>query len=280
MYKATVIEVFIASPSDIIQEKNCFREIVDEWNVINSKKRMAILKPVEWEQNVYSSLEGQEPQAIINKQILEKADLLVGIFWTRIGTPTKDYESGTIEEIKKHMQRNKPIMLFFSNVPVVPSSINNDQYEKLVNFKNWCEKNGTINTFDSTDDFKRKLRNQLGIIMNDNQYFLEIIGKDDSSLISENQNKDNINISEGAQRLLREISLDSNGQLMVLSLLGGYTVETNGKHFGSEENDPREIAQINAEIEELEQNNLIKAATSKRDIFTITAKGYDLADKL
>jgi choline kinase len=37
MYKATVIEIFIVSPSDIIQEKNCFREIIEEWNIINSK---------------------------------------------------------------------------------------------------------------------------------------------------------------------------------------------------------------------------------------------------
>ena len=66
MYKATVIEVFLASPKDIIQERILFREIVEEWNVINSKNRKAVLKPVGWEQNVYSSLEGKEPQTIIN----------------------------------------------------------------------------------------------------------------------------------------------------------------------------------------------------------------------
>jgi hypothetical protein len=31
---------------------------------------------------------GDEPQKIINKRILKDADLLVGIFWTRLGTPT------------------------------------------------------------------------------------------------------------------------------------------------------------------------------------------------
>jgi hypothetical protein len=69
-----------------------------------SPTRKAILKSVGWEHDVYSSLNGQEPQEGINNQILKNSDLLVGILWTIIGTPTKEYDSGTVEEIQKHMQ--------------------------------------------------------------------------------------------------------------------------------------------------------------------------------
>ena len=60
---------------------------------------------------------GDEPQTIINKRILEDADFLVGIFWTRLGTPTASYASGAVEEIEEHLAAGKPAMLYFSAAP-------------------------------------------------------------------------------------------------------------------------------------------------------------------
>jgi len=280
MYKAAVIEILIASPSDVIKERDLIRNIIDEWNVIHSRNRKAVLKHIGWEKNVYSSLEGKEPQAIINEQILNNIDLLVGIFWTRIGTPTNNFESGTIEEIKKHMQKNKPVMVYFSDAPVVPSSIDQEQYEKLIDFKNWCKGNGIINTFNSIDDINNIFRNQLGIIMNENQYILNLIGNNTDEDISLNQNRKDILISEEAKQLLKEISLDSSGHLTALLTLGGYSVHTNGKDISAGRYEAREVARINAIIEELEKFDFIRPSSHERDLFTITAKGYNLADKI
>jgi hypothetical protein len=281
MYKATVIEVFIASPSDIIQERNCFKEIIEEWNIIHSRSRNAILKFIGWENDVYSLLNGQEPQAVINNQILKDSDLLVGIFWTRIGTPTKDYDSGTIEEIQKHMKQGKPVMLFFLYFSVVPSSINNEQYEKLLQFKEWCKRNGVINSFNSTDDFIKQFRNQLGIIMNNDKYILELIGKENFSELSSVSYRENtIPLSDNALQLLKEISLDRGGQLTAIMTLGGYYVQTNGKSFGTGRYDAREVAQINGAIEELEKYDLIRATNPKRELFNITANGYNIIDNI
>ena len=281
MFKATVIEVFIASPSDIIQERNYCREIIEEWNIINSKKQQKVLKPLGWEKNVYSSLKGQEAQSIINKQILENADILVGIFWTRIGTPTKDFESGTIEEIKKHMGKNKPVMIFFSDAPVIPSSIDSEQYEKLIEFKNWCKANGIINTFDSAENFINKFRNQLGIMMNDDLGNLKFSGTGiDDDLSLEIHKTIPVPISRDAQKLIKEISLDASGQLTVIMTLGGYLIQTNGTDYSPDIHDARGTANINAVIEELERYDLIRATNHERNLFNITAKGYEFADKL
>jgi len=93
-YKATVFKVMIASPSDVASERNLIREILHEWNVINSDMRKIVLLPIAWE--THSSPEmGDRPQAIINKQ-LKDCDLLVGVFWARIGTATGEYPSGTV----------------------------------------------------------------------------------------------------------------------------------------------------------------------------------------
>jgi hypothetical protein len=44
---------------------------------------------------------GERQQAIINGQALDTSDILVGIFWSRFGSPTGVAESGTEEEIHR-----------------------------------------------------------------------------------------------------------------------------------------------------------------------------------
>jgi len=61
---------------------------------------------------------GKPAQEFINEQVLEKADLLIAIFWTRIGTPTSEHASGTVEEIEKHIDSEKTTMIYFSSQPV------------------------------------------------------------------------------------------------------------------------------------------------------------------
>ena len=55
MYKATVIETFIASPSDVTQERKLIREMISEWNVMNSTNRKVFVKDLGWENDVYAS---------------------------------------------------------------------------------------------------------------------------------------------------------------------------------------------------------------------------------
>jgi hypothetical protein len=59
------------------------------------------------------------PQAIINKQLLKSSDLLVAVFWTRLGSPTGVADSGTVEEINEHLAGGKPAMIYFSVVRYV-----------------------------------------------------------------------------------------------------------------------------------------------------------------
>ena len=112
-YAATVVKVMIASPSDVLEERRVIREAIDVWNTINADDRKIVLMPLGWE--THSSPEmGDRPQAIINEQLLKDADLLVAVFWTRLGSPTGTAPSGTVEEIEKHLAASKPAMIYFS----------------------------------------------------------------------------------------------------------------------------------------------------------------------
>ena len=284
-YTATVYKVMIASPSDVAAERSIIRGIVNSWNVINSDSRKIVLLPIGWETHSSPAM-GDRPQEIINKQILKDCDLLVGVFWTRIGTPTGEHPSGTVEEIEEHIKAGKPTMLYFSSAPVLPDSIDQDQYEKLKAFKESCKTRGIFEQYSDHNDFKEKFDRQLQIKINQDKYFIQDPAKDsnpqeDVKTITEHiptvfSSSPLPPLTKEAQALLVEASNDSHGHIIRLHHLGGVSIQTNKKSF-AEGHDPKNRALWEGVIDELERFGLIKATSYKREIFTVTREGYDLA---
>src|ERR1700716_3442973 len=112
-YASTVFNVLIASPGDVNAERDLAREVVYEWNASHSRSRKIVLQPIGWETHSHPTM-GDRAQSILNEQILKDADLVVAIFWTRIGTPTGEAPGGSVEELQRHMTENKPAMVYFS----------------------------------------------------------------------------------------------------------------------------------------------------------------------
>src|SRR5688572_29161035 len=112
-FQATAYRVLIASPSDVPDERKLANEIVHQWTAIHGASTQTVLLPVMWETHTAPEM-GDRPQSIINRQIVDDSDALVGIFWTRIGTPTGVAESGSVEEIERFINSAKPAMLYFS----------------------------------------------------------------------------------------------------------------------------------------------------------------------
>lgn len=150
----------IASPSDVAQVRSVVREVIHTWNAVFSEKEASVLMPIGWESHAFPAL-GARPQAIINRQVLEDADLLVALFWTRLGSPTDQAPSGTVEEIETHLKAGKPAMIYFSSQPAVPESIDPKQYEALLKFKEDLRLRGLFETFASPAEFREKFTRQL-----------------------------------------------------------------------------------------------------------------------
>lgn len=264
------------SPSDVIAERNTVRDVIHEWNDIHSDTRKVVLLPVGWE--THSSPEmGDRPQAIINKRVLEKCDVLVGVFWTRIGTNTGEYLSGTVEEIEKHIELGKPTMLYFSNKPVHPDSIDQDQYSKLKEFKQSCQTRGLYETYDDLVEFRQKFFRQLQLKINEDKTFTEETGEEFDTVIQSFKSPP-IELSKEAGILLKEASRDPNG--MILWIRGNEThIQINGDNIIP---DPsrRTVAKWEAAMEELFSNLLIVDTGYKREVFEITDKGFQLADSI
>ncbi|HCE5206435.1 TPA: DUF4062 domain-containing protein, partial [Vibrio parahaemolyticus] len=48
-YEAKVFRVLIASPSDVIEEREIAVKTIQEWNDLNSSERQIVLLPLRWE---------------------------------------------------------------------------------------------------------------------------------------------------------------------------------------------------------------------------------------
>lgn len=266
----------IASPGDVASERSIIREVIYEWNAVHSKSRNTVLLPIGWESHSSPAM-GSSPQEIINDQISDKCDFLVGVFWTRIGTATNEYLSGTVEEIEKHIQSGKPVMLYFSSQPVVMDTVDLEQIKALRAFKESSQSRGLYEQYDNHSDFKEKFYRHLQLKLNEHPLFTGIEGIKISEIV-ETQAK-LPHLSNEARTLLKEASLDKHGSILYLKMMGGNAIQTNGKNFIPSKN-RRDEALWEAALKELELNDLIQDPGHKGELFELTNYGYQVADMI
>ena len=276
-YDAKVIEIIIASPSDVLEERKIVRDVIAEWNVLNASERSLVLLPIGWETYSSPELSGR-PQQMINDRLVKRADLLVGIFWTRIGSPTGKAASGSIEEIQEHHKERKPIMLYFSNAPVRPDSVDQAQYEQLKNFKEWARREGLIESFESSSDFRLKFSRQLPLTLRDNPY-LKAISKQASDgsigagIIFDSRRAPAVGLSADARQLLTTAANSQQGTIIILRTLSGAIIQAGETAFGDSQNQ-RSIAKWEAAVTELRQAGLVQDSDGTGRYFRVTDAGY------
>lgn len=117
-----------------------------------------------WESHSAPAM-GDRPQGIINDQVVRSCDMLIGAFWTRLGSPTGVEDSGTVEEIKWFLKNSKPVMLYYSKAQVDLDSIDTTQLEILKEFKKSIRDKGIQEQYCSIDELKQKLSRHLTIVM-------------------------------------------------------------------------------------------------------------------
>lgn len=287
-YQATVLPVMIASPSDVQQYRTIARDVIHEWNYIHSTSRNAVLMPVGWETHSSPEL-GATAQELINDRVLEDCDLLVGVFWTRLGTPTGKEASGTVEEIKRHVAAGKPAMVYFSKAPASPETIDPVQYAALKEFRSWCESQGLVETFTNESDFQGKLRRQLQLALQKNPYLKDIMGQSvmNGALTSSSVQAAPIDpreelaasLTDEARTLLLEGCEDSTGTILHIGTLGGRFIQANEKTF-FDPNDHRASARWEYALEQLVIAGLVTERGRKGEVFSMTEPGYQLAEFL
>jgi hypothetical protein len=273
-FDAKAVNIMIAGPSDVNAELQHVQDIIHNWNVMHAQDRRIVLLPLGWKSHAWPEM-GDRPQAIIDRQVLSLSDLLVAVFWTRIGTPTGTAISGTVEEIEEHLAAGKQAMLYFSNAPVHPNNVDENQFQAVRQFRDECLPKGIVERYSSMPEFREKFLRQLtlAIFRNFKVPTSEANIKEIAPL------EPSPSLSPEAKQLLLEGSADPNGIVMCLSVMEGLIISANNKTF-AEPGNARLEATWKAAVEQLEELRLIQSLGPERQVFSVTHEGYKLADRL
>lgn len=166
-----ILTVFVASPSDLADERARLEEVITELNQTWSRSHGIRLDLVRWESHAYPGF-GQDAQDVINQQIPQDYDVFIGIMWHRFGTPTGRAESGTEEEFTRAKARwdadhtTLNLMIYFKDAPLSPSQIDPLQLSRLTEFKKTLGEEGALYwPFKSVDDFETLARMHLARVL-------------------------------------------------------------------------------------------------------------------
>lgn len=278
----------IASPGDVQEYRSIVRDVLHEWNYVHSVSSNAVMMPVGWETHTSPEL-GSAPQELINDRVLEECDLLIGIFWTRLGTPTGAAKSGTVEEIERHVASGKPAMVYFCSAPAALDTVDPDQYAALKEFREWCKNQGLIEQFVNAADFQTNLRRHLQITIRKNPYLNGLVQSaqrtggvgipEVSQKPADPQAEQAASLTEEARTLLVEASQDRHGTILKVATFGGRHIQARGKTFG-DPSDRRSSAKWEHALDQLVAAGLVLPRGVKDQVFELSEPGYRLADYL
>ncbi len=155
--RKTHINLLLSCPGDIVDELTIVREVIGEYNQSDDDRYIELRH---WRSDAVP-MSGSPPQDILNSQLVVDADMIVAIFWTRFGSKTERYDSGTEEEISLLLDRNKNVFLYFCDRPVPPSRQNADELKKIAEFRQRFGKEGLYWVYDSLDEFEKHFRRHI-----------------------------------------------------------------------------------------------------------------------
>lgn len=95
-YPTLALHVLISAPGDVpTGDMAVIRRTISQWNLNFGRVVGLTALPVSWTEHAVAEF-GERPQAVLNSQIVEEADMAIALFYDRLGTPTGVAESGTL----------------------------------------------------------------------------------------------------------------------------------------------------------------------------------------
>lgn len=158
----TAYDLLISCPGDVSSYVDVIRECVDGFNRVIGAVNNSEVVTKHWSTDSYSQ-SGDKPQELLNKQFVRECDAAVAVFWTRFGTPTDKYGSGTEEEIEEMLSDNKQVFMYFVDAPIELSTVDVEQYKKVCDFKEKYKDRGLYFVVKSEEELRQLFTNHLSM---------------------------------------------------------------------------------------------------------------------
>lgn len=176
-----ILNVFIASPSDLNEERRTIRDVVERINKVFGRNLNIQIDLLGWEDTTPGF---NRPQSIINEDVV-RCNLFIGLLYKRWGSNSGEYSSGFEEEFEITRKRNLDnenvdIWLFFKKIEKDLLLDPGEQLKKVIDFKKeqTLKKELLYKDFENTKEFGEIIYDSLS------SHLLEI---------SDNKNNDSLN---------------------------------------------------------------------------------------
>jgi hypothetical protein len=179
-----VLNVFLASPGDLIDERRIAHEVADELNLSMGRQLNWRIELLGWEDTLPGFF---RPQEKINEDV-DRCELFAGMLWKRWGQPTGAgrYQSGFEEEFERAVQRRErenfpEIWLFFKTIDEDARRDPGEQLKRVIDFREKIVERKIIkfSEFTSPADWEKLFRKSL------TSYLLELSRKEGSLALRE-----------------------------------------------------------------------------------------------
>lgn len=129
-FSGEIYPLLISSPGDVADDVDLVVNTVLRWNAIYGQEFGANVMPLHWTSHAAAEY-GIRPQESLNEQLVEQADIVIALFWHRLGTDTGEAESGTVEEIEKGHGRGAHVAVLRCTRDIPPADLDSDQVQRL-----------------------------------------------------------------------------------------------------------------------------------------------------
>jgi len=157
MFDAHVLRILLASPSDTGALRDNVERSLHAWNTTRAGAASVILLPRRWETAAVPELDGTDGQTVINRQLVDDADIVIAIFHQTLGSATARAASGTAEELGQASDDGKPVHVYFSKMPI-DRDHDRDKLAALDEFRESIESRGLYGSFETAGDLENQVR--------------------------------------------------------------------------------------------------------------------------
>ncbi len=157
-FLAQVFKVLIASPDDTVEFRDAIEQALRAWNAGHADTGPLVLSQ-RWDLDlVPEATSSEDAQAVTNRQLVDGADIVLGVFHSQLGSATPRGPSGTAEELTRSVAARKKVHVWFCEA-LLPYSHDPAQFAMLQEFRRTFP--GSYGTFRTDTELKDRVRDAL-----------------------------------------------------------------------------------------------------------------------
>jgi len=159
--------LILVAPDDVENEVDAIRATIDQANQLRRNQR---LKLWYWRTDSTPGLHLDGAQGLTDEQMrIPDADLVIAVFWSRLGTPVLEDASGTAHELRlawdSWRRTRKPVVWIYFCLRDVPQAALRDpsQFPALSDFRGSLPAEQSYSEFGTLEQLRSDFTNHLGI---------------------------------------------------------------------------------------------------------------------